>query len=390
MPSKICKRSDGTYRLSVAVGYDNQGKQIVKYKTVQARSMREAEREYVLFAAEVQKGEVAFTGKIKLSEFAKRWFEEHCMAKLAPKTQRSYKNHLNNRILPALGYLDINKIRPQHIISFLRELQERKERYDKREGKVSQASVCYSFRVLSSMMQDAVQWQIIPNNPCRKVESPAAPKGKVRIMDEASIAMMLQALEQEPLKYRVIILLAIDSGLRLGELMGLKWQDFELDEGMLQVTKSNQALKGLGIFTKSPKNESSVRTVMISNSMVRLLKQYHSEQTKVRLQLGEKWVDEGWLFTQWNGAPMYPTTPSQWFKKFLERNGLPHMRFHALRHLSATVLISQGVPLKNVSSRLGHADIRTTANIYGEALQSVDRQAAAKMDEFLTRTRNVQ
>ena len=82
---------------------------------------------------------------------------------------------------------------------------------------------------------------------------------------------------------------------------------------------------------------------------------------------------------------MYPTTPSQWFKKFLERYGLPHMRFHALRHLSATILISKGVPLKNVSSRLGHADIRTTLNIYSEALQTVDRQAATKMDEFLRR-----
>ena len=383
MPAKICKRSESTYRLCVAVGYDEKGKQIVKYKTIKAKSMREAEREYVLFAAAVQNGEVAFTGKMKLAEFAKQWFDEHCKAELAPKTQRAYKNHLNNRILPALGHIDINKIRPQHIISFLRDLQERKERYDNRSGKVSQASVCYSFRVLSSMLQDAVQWQIIPSNPCRRVEPPSPVKSKVKIMDEENVARMLEALADEPLKYRVIIMLAIDSGLRLGELMALKWEDLRLDEGVLQVTKSNQALKGMGIFTKSPKNESSIRTVVISGSMVALLKQYHSEQAKIRLQLGEKWKDEGWLFTKWDGAPMFPSTPSQWFQKFLRRKGLPHMRFHALRHLSATVLISKGVPLKNVSSRLGHADIRTTANIYGEALQSVDRQAASKMDEFL-------
>ena len=99
--------------------------------------------------------------------------------------------------------------------------------------------------------------------------------------------------------------------------------------------------------------------------------------------LAEKWIGEDWIFTQWNGKPIYPTTPSAWFRKFLKRHNLPHMSFHALRHLSATVLIAQGVPLKNVSTRLGHADIRTTANIYSEALQSVDRQAADKMDEFL-------
>ena len=107
------------------------------------------------------------------------------------------------------------------------------------------------------------------------------------------------------------------------------------------------------------------------------------EQLETKSNLADKWVDENWVFTQWNGKPMYPTTPSQWFLKFLKRNGLPHMPFHALRHLSATVLIAQGVPLKNVSSRLGHADIRTTANIYSEVLQTVNRQAAAKMEEFL-------
>ncbi|WP_196603184.1 tyrosine-type recombinase/integrase [Pectinatus haikarae] len=87
---------------------------------------------------------------------------------------------------------------------------------------------------------------------------------------------------------------------------------------------------------------------------------------------------------------MYPTTPSQWFSKFLKRKGLPHMPFHALRHLSATLLISLGIPLKNISSRLGHADIRTTANIYGEALQSVDRQAADQLDQYFRKTINKQ
>ena len=102
--------------------------------------------------------------------------------------------------------------------------------------------------------------------------------------------------------------------------------------------------------------------------------------------LANKWENENWLFTKWNGKAMYPTTPSKWFREFLKRKGIPHISFNALRHLSATLLISMGVPLKNVSSRLGHADIRTTANIYGQALHSVDRQAADKMDQYLKKT----
>ena len=385
MPSKIRKRGDGKYEIAAYVGYDEQGRQVVKRKTVTARNEKEAAKMQAAFEAAVQQGCVTLTGKLKLSEFAKQWFDDHCRKNLAPKTQRSYRNHLNNRILPALGHIDINKLRPQHIIRFIHELQEEGQRFDGRIGKVSQESVCYSFRVLSSMLQDAVQWQIIPGNPCQRVEAPKIVRKKVRIIDEESIGRMLEALVGEPMKYRTIVMLGIDSGLRLGELMGLKWQDIDFEKATLSVTKANQALVGKGVFTKRPKNESSIRDVALSSSTLALLKIYQKEQMRTWLLLKEKWIDEGWVFTQWDGKPMYPDTPSHWFREFLTRHGLPHMRFHALRHLSATVLIAQGVPLKSVSARLGHADIRTTANIYSEALQSVDRQAASKMDEFLRR-----
>ena len=385
MPSKIRDRGNGAYEIAAYAGYDEKGRQIVKRKTVKAKSLKEAMKLQAAFEMSLQQGDLTLTGRLKLSEFARQWFDDHCRKNLAPKTQRNYRNHLNNRILPALGHIDINKLRPQHIIRFISSLQEQGSRFDGREGRVSEDSVSYSFRVLSSMLQDAVQWQVIPSNPCQRVAAPKVVRKRVRIMDEESIGKMIAALAGEPMKYRTIIMLAIDSGLRLGEMMGLKWPDIDFNRSELSVTKSNQALVGKGVFTKCPKNESSVRSVALSATTMSLLEEYRREQEEIRWQLGDKWVDEGWVFTKWNGLPMYPDTPSHWFRIFLERHGLPHMRFHALRHLSATVLIAQGVPLKNVSSRLGHADIRTTANIYGEALQSVDRQAADKMDEFLLR-----
>jgi integrase len=383
MPAKIKKRGNDAYLLSVAVGYDEKGKQIVKTKTIKATSDREADRAYNVFAAEVQQGTIEYTGKYKLAEFAEMWFRDYCMKNLAPKTQRSYKNHIENRIIPALGYIDINKLRPQHIMKFIDTLQENGMRLDGKNGKLSGESVRYCFRVLSSMLQDALQWQIINNNPCSRVKPPNVDHQPYELLSEEDIAKMIQALQLEPLKYRMVIMLAIDSGLRLGELMGLKWGDIDVDKATLNVTKSNQALKGKGIFTKDPKNKSSIRRIALSGSLIILLKQYHTWQLEQKFMLANKWVDENWLFTKWNGKPMYPTTPSQWFRKFLKRHALSHMPFHALRHLSATLLIGLGVPLKNVSSRLGHADIRTTANIYGTALQSVDRQAADKMDQYL-------
>lgn len=387
MPAKIKKRENGSYLLSVAVGYDNKGRQLVKTKTIKASSDREASKVYSLFAAEVQQGLIAYSGKYKLARFAQTWYRDYCMKHLAPKTQRSYKNHIENRIIPALGHIDINKLRPQHIMKFLEHLQEDGLRCDGKPGRLSGESVRYCFRVLSSMLQDAVQWQMIVNNPCTRVKAPRVERADVSLLEENDVALMLQALTAEPIKYRMIVMLAIDSGLRLGELMGLKWTDIDFVKKTLNVTKSNQALSGNGIFTKDPKNRSSIRRIALSDSLIDLLKMYRKWQLEQKFMLANKWIEEGWLFTKWNGRAMYPTTPSQWFRKFLKRHGLPHMRFHALRHLSATLLIALGVPLKNVSSRLGHADIRTTANIYGAALQSVDRQAANKMDQYLQKVR---
>lgn len=383
MPRKIRNRGNGAYQFSIAVGYDDKGKQIIKTKTVHASSDREAEKMYNLFAAEVQKGEVSATGKYKLFDFARDWFQKHCEKNLAPKTLITYRNHLEKRILPALGYMDIHKIRPQHIMEFMESLEDGK-RYDGRSGGISAESARYCFRVLSSMLQDAVQWQIITSNPCSRVKPPSVKSRQINTLKEDNVKIMLDLLQKEPIKYKTIIFLAIDSGLRLGELMALKWDDIDFGKKILSVTKSNQALKGRGIFTKAPKNLSSVRQVALSEFVCNLLLNYKKEQEFNRQTLLEKWQGSDWIFTQWNGLPMYPTTPSQWFRKFLKRNGLPHMPFHGLRHLSATLLIAQGVPLKNVSSRLGHADIRTTANIYSAALQSVDREAAKKMDKFLS------
>lgn len=382
MPKKIEKRGNNTYRLAVYTGYDMYGRQLIKMKTIKAKSYREAEKQYAIFAAKVLTGAVVCTEKYKLGDFAKKWYCQYCKKELAPKTQESYRNHLEKRILPALGHIDLKQLKPIHIIEFINTLKESRKRYDLKDGKLSDTSIKYCFRVLSSMLQDAVEWQLIDINPCTKVKRPRSRRHKVKLPSEQDIAKLLEALRDEPLQYRTLIYLAVDTGLRRGELMGLKWADINLESGVLQVVRSNQPLTGKGTITKSTKTEESERCVTLSENSLKLLKLYHAAQLRQRMQLANKWVNEGWVFAAWNGKAMCASTPSLWFRRFLKRHGLTPMPFHALRHLSATILIAQGVPLKSVSHRLGHADIRTTANIYADALQSVDQVAAQKMDEF--------
>lgn len=383
MPAKIKYRGNDSYLLTVTNGYDNRGKQKSYTKTIQATSPREAEKAYIAFAAAIQRGEIIGTKKLKIEDFAWQWYHDYCEKNLAPKTQQTYKNYLEQRIIPLLGHLDMHKINPQHVIRFINELKENGKRFDGREGQLSDETIRYCFRVLSSMLKDAVQWQVIPSSPCERVKPPRVAKHKAKVFNEEEVKKLLNCLLSEPLKYQAIIIVAITTGMRLGELMGLKWTDIDFSINVLTVNRTNQVIKGKGIISKTPKNDSSARSLALPKRTVEILKLYKKEQNEQRLLLGELWKDDNWIFTTWNGTAMYPTTPSKWFREFLKRNELPHIPFHGLRHTSATLLIAQGAPLKNISSRLGHSDIRTTGNIYGHALQSVDKKLADTMDNIL-------
>ena len=383
MPSKIRKRSGNKYTLSVSDGYTPEGKQIVRTKTITATSKLDAQRQYNAFEAEIRKGQMAYTQKFKLAEFAEVWLKDHCEKNLAPKTVQSYRNQLKYRILPALGAIPLTKITPIDIINFLNDLRSKAKRFDGKKEPLSDKVIASCFNVLSSMLTDAAHWQVIDSNPCMKVERPKVQRKKMVLPEEENIANILKALQCEPLKYKLMITLAIATGLRRGELMGLQWKDINLDTGIISVNRSVQEFKKQFII-KAPKTVGSVRSLVVSGSVLELLKEYKREQDAERAKIYELWeMKEAWVFTQWNGKPMNPGTSGHWWLKFLKRHQLPHMPFHGLRHISATILIAQGVPLKNVSARLGHTDIRTTANIYADALESVDRNAADKMDQYL-------
>lgn len=383
MPSKIRKRSGNKYTLSVSDGYTPEGKQIVRSKTITATSKLDAQRQYNAFESEIRKGKMAYTQKFKLAEFAEIWLKDHCEKNLAPKTVQSYRNQLKYRILPVLGTKPLSKITPIDIINFLNDLRSKAKRFDGRKEPLSDKVIAACFNVLSSMLTDAAHWQVIESNPCMKVERPKVQRIKMVLPEEENIANILKALQEEPLKYRLMITLAIATGLRRGELMGLQWQDINLDTGVMSVNRSVQEFKKQFII-KPPKTLGSVRSLVITGSVLELLKEYKREQDTERDKIYELWeMKEAWVFTQWNGKAMNPGTSGHWWTKFLKRHQLPHMPFHGLRHVSATILIAQGVPLKNVSARLGHTDIRTTANIYADALESVDRNAAEKMDQYL-------
>ena len=381
----IEKRGENSYRLRVSGGYTGDGKRITYKKTIQAKNKTEAQKELALFISEIETGQALSAKKMRLRDYADFWINNYAIPNLSPKTYERYKSMLKARILPYLGNMYLDKIQPMQLMYLYQELSECTYTRKNETHKLSSKTILEHHRLLHSMLQQAVYWQMIPYNPASRVRPPKARKPNINFYDDVQTIALIKALEGEELKFRVIILLTIFTGLRRGEVLGLEWQDIDFKNSSVTVRQASQYVSSIGIYTKDPKTETSNRIISIPESITKLLKEYQRKQLKNRLLLGDKWIETNRLFVQANGAPMHPDTITKWFRQFLEDKNLPHITFHGLRHTHATLLISQGLDVRTVSNRLGHAQTSTTLNIYAHAFAKMDREASEKLDNLLYR-----
>lgn len=384
MAGWVEKRGEKKWRLNVPGGTGPDGKRKIFRKNVEAKSKREAEKLLDLFSAEVLKGEYIEPSKLTFADFAERWLRDYAEPELEAKTTYRYKELLRSRILPAMGHLRLGEIKGAHLAEFYRNLKENGVRLDGKPGGLSDSTIHHHHRLLSSMLNKAVEWGFISASPTGRLKPPKVKKREAPFYNEDNTAALLRALAEAPLKYQVAILLTITTGLREGELAGLEWSDLDFENETVTVRRAAQYLPGKGNFTKDTKTETSKREVPVPSSVMALLKEYRKEWLRHRFKVGDLWKGSDRVFTTWDGKPGHTYAIGAWFSKFLKKHKLPHLPFHGLRHTAATLMIAEGVPLKNVSSLLGHAKASTTSDIYTHALKSVNKLAAEKMDRFIS------
>ena len=391
MAGSIEKRGD-SYRLVCVVGYNLQGKPIKKSKTVHC-SKKEAKIELAKFVADVQKGMYVEGKSLKFTDFVEIWKRDYGSKELAPSTYKRYLGILESRIIPFFGHFRVDKIKPTDIMQFYdllskdTQIVRRKDNNGKKTGKpLSPKTILEHHRLLRAMLQKAVYWQMIVSNPAERVQAPKTKKPKRKYYDdEQSKALIsgLMELTEEQFKYKVAIILTIFTGVRLGELMGLEWDDINFREGIVSINRSSQYLADKGVFTKVPKTESSIRDVAIPDFVVSLLEEYKCWYDNQKALFGELWYDSNRLFVQADGKPMHPSTISKWFEKFVAQIGLPVINFHGLRHTNATLLIAQNIDVSVVAARLGHAQITTTLNFYVHPIISHNKTAGFALENLL-------
>ena len=248
---------------------------------------------------------------------------------------------------------------------------------------LSNKTIRHHHRWISSILNQAVFWQVIPSNPAQRVKPPKVERMEAKYLDEKQTAKLLEIMEKESIQHRTMIKLFILSGLRRGEMCGLEWGDIDFENSLITVRRSSQYVSGKGIFTKETKTATSDRTIKLPKQAFEILKEYRKWQLEERLKMGNIWEDNDRIFTQFNGKPVHPDSISGFFTDLISKTDLPKVTIHSLRHTNITLLIAAGVLLRTVSYRAGHASTSITSEVYSHALRSADEMAAGVLEDII-------
>ena len=382
------RKRGNSYQIRVSCGYDTSGKQVIQtmsWKPTIGMKDKQIENELqnqvVLFEKKCKSGQI--TSNIKFQSFAEQWFEEYAVCNLRSNTYACMKQ-LTIRVYPAIGHLRLDKITRRDIQQFINDLALNGKSL--KDGKpLSRKTVVHHLSFISDVFSYAVKMEMLTDNPCKNIDIPKVAKKKKEkdIYTLEEIAQLFQLLKDAPLKYRTFFTLAIYSGFRRGEMLGLEWKDIDWDNCVISVRRTSNYTASKGIYTDTTKTKKSQRSLKFPQYVMDTLRAYRAEQDKEREKLGTKWQDCDRLFVKWDGTPMNNNTPYAWFRKFCKKNDFRFCDVHSLRHFYASALINKGVDVATVSGALGHSTITTTMSIYCHELKQAQAKASAAIASVL-------
>lgn len=337
-------------------------------QAVAAEFERQSDAGEVISRAECREREIrkaAEAAKIlTFRQYGERVFMPAKTVTMSENSRANYQGYLDKKIYPALGDIKLPEITPAQITALLLEIQT--------QGK-AHGTVVKVYTILHSFFKMAYLGDMIDHNPMDKVERPKPRKDEVKptqasAYTAAEVQQIMTCLEREPLKWRTLIHLLIDTGIRRGECCALQWRNIDFKTGAITICGNLCYTKQKGVYLDTPKN-SHTRTVYAGNDTIALLRQLQTEQS-------QKCISK-WVFTQDGMAePMHPQSPTRYLKKFSERYNIPDLHPHKLRHTFASVAITSGADIASVSEALGHSDKAVTLRMYTHADQESISRAA--------------
>ncbi|SDZ12407.1 site-specific integrase [Thermoactinomyces sp. DSM 45892] len=342
---------------------------------------KDAQKEMISIIHQINQGTYSNPQRTTLIDYLQVWLRDYAKVNTAPLTYEGYEYIVTSHILPTpLAEIPLNDLKPLDIQGYY----SRKLENGKKDGSggLSAKSVYSHHRLLHEALEHAVRWQMIDSNPMKSVIPPRPKRKHFDVLTREQIHFLLQ--EAKKSKFYYPIYFAIHTGMRRGEILGLKWQDVDLTNQVVSVRRSVQRVNGQGIiFKDTTKNDGSRRTVAISSSVIETLRTIEAKQSRHKQSYGIHYQDYGLVFANDNGSPFDPDGLSRGFRRLVKNLEIPHIRFHDLRHSHATLLIQQGEHPKVISERLGHSTITVTMDTYSHVMPHMQKEAVRKWDDFL-------
>lgn len=311
-----------------------------------------------------------------LAVFTAQWLEAKQPPNLEPKTHRRYSELLTLHVLPDLGALPLTRITPQQVQAL----------YAHKRMQLSSTTVRKIHMVLHALLASAVRLDLVTRNITELVDKPRNAPAEIHPLTREETLVFLAAASGHRLE--ALFVLAVTTGMRQGELLGLHWRDVDLTDGSLQVRLVQQRVNGETIY-KKPKTPRSRRRIALTPTAVEALRRHRSRQHTERLRLGDAWAEgqrdehRDLVFTNPVGQPNSADNVFDEFQRLLKQAGLRAVRFHDLRHTAATLLLGARVNPKIVSEMLGHATVAITLDTYSHVLPDMQQDAAAVLEQLL-------
>ena len=356
-----------------------------KRHSVMGKSRNEAVAKANEEMARWERGLDRNAGKNTLAEFLKEFLAYYKRdGGVAPSTYQDYRYHIESHIVPVLGNVTLKDLDPRKVDQFTRALNEK--------GLAARTSQ-YSFSVLRRALQFAVDWKYIPANPASSRMRAAKRRqvyelSKIRFLAPEEARAFLKAVRGD--RYEALYVLALTTGMRQGEMLGLQWPDLDLDAGKVTIFRSLHRTKrrrdkddpAPWFELRHPKTPGSRRTLDIPPVTVEALREHQVKQRQQRLLADSSWKEQKLIFTTRLGTPVDTTNVLHRFQLILEHAGIAKMRFYDLRHTHASLLIAEGVHPKKIAERLGHASIKLTMDLYGHLFEGSDQESADRMQRL--------
>jgi integrase len=343
-----------------------------KRRYVSAAKKGECERKLRQAMTDADRGLIFDRADLKLGPYFDGWLKA-IRDTVRQRTWERYESIVRVHIKPALGAAKLQALTPNHLRALYR---------DKLDAGLAPRTVNYIHVTLHKALKDAVSDGLIPKNVAAAVRSPRPEKPEIHPLTREQARRLLDAASKNSDRFEALYIVALHCGLREGELLGLRWEDLNLDAGTLAVRRTLSETR-TGHKFELPKNGTG-RSVKLSQRAVEALKSHRAYQNEERLKAGSLWQDHDLVFPTAIGTTMSGTNlTGRHFKPLLKKAGLPASRLHDLRHTCATILLMAGKHPKYVQELLGHASISITLDTYSHVIEGMDGGLAEAMDEAL-------